>query len=597
MLLTMRSDYEGMLMRLSLPPLEYGRNWMKVDPFSERDARAFLSKGFEHIGNELLDAIMDEAAAIEDTRGLVRPITLNMLGAVLARSADNKELRATRGRLLTADLQRILDSAILRDHARAVLAPMLTDVVGAKQPRSVSQLQDETGVSAEVVEGCLLHLASHGLVRRLTRVPALPQRVWEISHDFVARLVRDVLQRPPQNPWRYIRLGTIAVAFLLWFTFFGYVSLDYFSRSEQRIIGRLSSETGISIRWDSELDGYRAIPAARDLEDVAHAGELMRHLGNVKEIDLSSCGLLTSLSGLEGLTDLQNLKAASCTRLTNLDGLKGLANLKKLDLSGCENLTNMDGLQGDASLEMLDLSGCKGLKSVEGLQGLDHLKTLNLGNCTGLQDLGGLQGLTGLESLSLWRCEGLTNLNGLRGLTSLKLLNLVGCDRVRSLRGLHGLTSLKELWFAMSKELASLDGLQEAPNLETLHFAFCTKLASVKELRGLSKLQTLDLHYCKELTSLDGLQGLTSLTTLDLRDCTALKSLEELRGLKSIEYLDLRDLTVTDFKPICSLTGLRRLGITVKSVPKDELELLNRSLPNVVLVTGLNEQLLPKEDK
>ena len=176
-LLALRTDYEGMLSRLELPPLEQGRNWFKVSPFTERAARDFLAGGFKSGINEtLLDRVLSEAATVEETRGLIRPITLNMLGTVLTRMSGELSGREQHGGLLAADVRRTLNTPQLRDHAAEVLTPLLTDS-GTKHPRRVDELAKVTQLEPHVIEGCLLGPSNRGLVRRLNRVPQLADRV------------------------------------------------------------------------------------------------------------------------------------------------------------------------------------------------------------------------------------------------------------------------------------------------------------------------------------------------------------------------------------------------------------------------------------
>jgi Leucine-rich repeat (LRR) protein len=62
-------------------------------------------------------------------------------------------------------------------------------------------------------------------------------------------------------------------------------------------------------------------------------------------------------------------------------GAQGLTNLRTLDLSGCGGLTSVEGLKELTNLRTLDLSGCYGLTSVEGLGELRNLRTLDLRRC------------------------------------------------------------------------------------------------------------------------------------------------------------------------------------------------------------------------
>lgn len=203
-LLVVRSDYlaklQELLLQADLPALRQDENWKEISAFSERHAREFLANSGLQIGPDLTDDLFREIGRIEETVGLVRPITLNMVGLVLDRSALSKERSLPVGRRRSGLVLDYLWSCIgrsdVRDHARDVLRPMITSAA-TKQPRSVSELAGETGFPEGVVTGCLLLLGKDGLVRQIDA----SENVWEISHDFVARLLGNVL-----GSWRPGRL-------------------------------------------------------------------------------------------------------------------------------------------------------------------------------------------------------------------------------------------------------------------------------------------------------------------------------------------------------------------------------------------------------
>jgi hypothetical protein len=195
-LLVVRSDYlaklQELLPRAALPRLRQGDTWSEISAFTERHARKFLLESGLHMGEELMDEVFQEIAQIEETVGLVRPITLNMVGLVLIRTALAEERSLPRrwksDGLVLDYLRQCIHRSDVRDHARNVLRSMITPA-GTKQPRSVTELAEETKFSPGVVHGCLVLLEKDGLVRVLDA----QEKVYEISHDFVARLLTHVL--------------------------------------------------------------------------------------------------------------------------------------------------------------------------------------------------------------------------------------------------------------------------------------------------------------------------------------------------------------------------------------------------------------------
>jgi hypothetical protein len=218
LLLVLRSDYIGLLHELEqrgvLAPMDHGANWREVPPFKERDAWRFLSGSGLQLGPRVRERLFRQIADIEEARGLVRPITLNMVGLVIDRGGSTK-IRSARGRsgsgLLTEYLESCLRSGDVRDHAPAILAPMLTSA-GTKHPRSLAEVSRQSGFPKSVVAGCLAHLGRAGLVRRLD----VEQGIWEVSHDFVARLLAIVLGQRRRSVWRIVAAWSFPASLAVW---------------------------------------------------------------------------------------------------------------------------------------------------------------------------------------------------------------------------------------------------------------------------------------------------------------------------------------------------------------------------------------------
>src|SRR6202023_3138089 len=147
------------------------------------------------IHEERLRRVLREASAADGTRGLIRPIIINMLGLVLRRIADSPEAERPTGALLAEDLRAFIDHPDRRAIARAILPHMLTEA-DTKQPRMIGELCSATKLDAHIIHGCPLQLEASGYVRQISRSEEIMNRVWEISHDFVARLLGPMLKNP-----------------------------------------------------------------------------------------------------------------------------------------------------------------------------------------------------------------------------------------------------------------------------------------------------------------------------------------------------------------------------------------------------------------
>ena len=80
------------------------------------------------------------------------------------------------------------------------------------------------------------------------------------------------------------------------------------------------------------------------------------------------------MSGLSGLSQLQNLHLPRCARLINLSSLVNVPRLSTLDLSDCENLVDISSLQGFLQLSTLNLSHCYKVTDIDVLLTMRHLQ-------------------------------------------------------------------------------------------------------------------------------------------------------------------------------------------------------------------------------
>lgn len=207
-LMILRSDYRALLDTLGLPEIENDRK--EVPPFLERDAMTFLRNSGLTVSSALELEIREEAREVEQTPGLIRPVTINLFGMVISRfEALPKYYR--RGTLLRSYLRELIERKELRDFAPAILRCMVTGN-GTKQPVACADVARTVGLSPAQVRGHLVPLANEGIVRELDP----NQGKWEIAHDFIAGLYHQILAGWQISAWRRARPWVIAVQIILW---------------------------------------------------------------------------------------------------------------------------------------------------------------------------------------------------------------------------------------------------------------------------------------------------------------------------------------------------------------------------------------------
>jgi hypothetical protein len=83
-LLVYRPEYEGLIQDQPWPKMQLDTNRKVISPFIENVAQEFLRNSGLTVNADLVRAVLREAAEIEQTTGLIRPVTINMCGLVLS---------------------------------------------------------------------------------------------------------------------------------------------------------------------------------------------------------------------------------------------------------------------------------------------------------------------------------------------------------------------------------------------------------------------------------------------------------------------------------------------------------------------------------
>jgi hypothetical protein len=190
LLLTLRSDYQTALDEIGLPRLLQGENFFQVGRFREEAARTFFRNSGLGLKDEPLNRLLQSAAELDDTPGLIRPITLNVLGFVLRQRGGSMAVSVDAGSLVRGYIAQAVENPAIRVWAPPILENMLTEQ-GTKRPRSERELATNAKLRTGEVRAVLLALAEIALARPLEPT----QDIWELSHDFVARAVSRYLGR------------------------------------------------------------------------------------------------------------------------------------------------------------------------------------------------------------------------------------------------------------------------------------------------------------------------------------------------------------------------------------------------------------------
>ena len=318
LLLVLRSDYQTALEEVGLPLLRQDENWYQVGRFTLAASKSFMERSGLGLQPEALEPILTSAAEMDETPGMIRPITLNVIGHVLAEGLGSApSLQADR--LVRRYIEQAVEQPGIRDFTQPILKELLTEQ-GTKRPRAEQELVTQTHLRRGEVRAVLNGLGIAALARPLDPT----QGIWELSHDFVARAVTYYLGRRRRDWWRQaIAYVVPALLVLTLATTTGLVVLAQFEPSQIRA---QLQDVGVS---SSAEDGWLTITtgAAFTSDTLTKAGPLLGKLAShIHAFNLRS-PKVTDIEPLKGLTALQNLNL-TYTKVADIEPLKGLTALR-----------------------------------------------------------------------------------------------------------------------------------------------------------------------------------------------------------------------------------------------------------------------------
>jgi hypothetical protein len=350
-LLVLRSDYQTLLDDVGLPPLLHGdNNYYQVGRFNIAAAGDFIARSGLNLDPRTLDRLLSSAAELDDTPGLVRPITVNVIGYVLA-TGKAVAMSADAGQLIRHYIEVTVGQPAIRDFAPRILRELVTEQ-GTKLPRSEQQLAVSTNLRRGEVRAVLNGLGDANLARLLDPV----ESVWELSHDFIARAVMRFLGRHRRDLLRqtagYAAPALLAATLLIGG---GLIAWDRLSPDQTRAE---LAELGLKII---------PIPNGSGIVRIEHTPELFSKSGGLFE-KIDQRYLLRSINlnympEVIDLVPLRNLKSVdhlniSATNVRDLKPLKSLIALQHLDISRTP-VDDLTPLKGIPSLQVIDLSQSK----------------------------------------------------------------------------------------------------------------------------------------------------------------------------------------------------------------------------------------------
>jgi hypothetical protein len=168
------------------------------------------------------------------------------------------------------------------------------------------------------------------------------------------------------------------------------------------------------------------------------------------------------------------------------------------------------------------------------------------------------------------------NIKPLAKLKNLQVLDLTGM-KIRSLRTLRGLTNLKSLSLR-DTQVGNFGSIASLTNLADITLDNMP-ISNIRPLRKLTNLQSLKLTRT-QFSNIKPVASLKNLQFLYIRD-SKISDISPLSGLVNLQKLDLINMNISDIRLLVNLTSLSVLDLSNTQVPPQQIEELQKNLPNV----------------
>ena len=374
LLFVMRTDYLKFdeLTALNLPDPRPRENWFNLEALSHADARSILRRALPGMDQSLEHQVIEEASDVDDLPGLIRPITLNMMGLILRNFAGAALTKTAPGRLIQDFLRRAIEKPGIDQAAPALLAQMITDK-GTKKPMAEADLAGVTGIEPAMTRKTLYLLGEEGVVRELDR----GQNIWEISHDFVARQLGQIIPRLKPSWWQQAQKAATPVALVAWLVILGAGWPIYQVWDSARIADDLRAmRVGVAGEKAAyEITIHSGTNAAAIDRIVAHLNKL-----NPTGLSISGNDQLQELPSLDGLGSLTGLRIINNDQLQALPSLQASTNLNIVRIANNGKLDGLPKLGDIDRLEVIAFHADDIETTIEALKGLPTTITIETGH-------------------------------------------------------------------------------------------------------------------------------------------------------------------------------------------------------------------------
>ncbi|WP_435579200.1 hypothetical protein, partial [Gilvibacter sp.] len=281
-----------------------------------------------------------------------------------------------------------------------------------------------------------------------------------------------------------------------------------------------------------------------DITDLSPLSGLTKILGDDSGLNITNCSLLTSLEGLNNLTEVSVQVLIFNTGVVNVDALTNLTTAGALRVDENDAIENLDGFQNVTTVVgRISVTDNPVLTSIAGLSGITNVaggvtinNNPNVPNLSGLENIESAGFVLDINDMDL-----ITNIDELSGLVSASDVFIRNNDALTDITGLSTYTN-GGLYFVNNNSLTTISGLTSyvgGPE-ETLGIDQNDVLANVN-LDGITSLKFASFFDNPQLTALPDLSGIT-IRGFGIGECDLITSFAGLEGLQGIdEFILIQD--------------------------------------------------------
>ncbi len=281
-----------------------------------------------------------------------------------------------------------------------------------------------------------------------------------------------------------------------------------------------------------------------DITDLTPLAGLTKTVGPSGDLIITNSPVLTSLEGLNNLTEVSDQFSISNTGLIEIDALSSLTTATRIIVRNNPDLINLDGLQSfTAALISVGVTENPSLVSIEGLSGISELSfgltikdNVSLPNLIGLENLSNVTGPITIDNNDL-----LTNLNEFENFTQAGDFFISNNDLLTDLSGLGNYTT-GGLWIENNDALIVISGLDNYMGGadSTLLISQNDNLTTVT-MDAVTSFNVMSISDNPQLSSLPDVAGIT-VNGIGVNGNSSLTDLGGLEGLQGLaEFILIRD--------------------------------------------------------